>query len=117
MQREFWRKVLHVLLGIILLGGSAWILQNWGQGMLELCLFILLLLLIFCDVLIADYGFKLPLYAQLERKHEEGCFHTITLAVFAGLLALKLFALPVTVAAVSMFIFGDAAAALVGLRW
>lgn len=115
--KEFWRKVVHVLLGTILLAASAWILQDYGQSALELSLFVILLLLIAGDVLIADYGFKFPLYAQLERKHEEHGFHTATLAVLSGLLALKLFALPVTLAGVSMFIFGDAAAALVGIRW
>lgn len=117
MQKELWRKALHVLLGVVMLGGSWWVLEQHGQDALELSLAVLLGFLVLCDVLIADYRWKLPLYAWLERPHEERGFHTVTLAVLTSLLVFKLFALPVAVAAVSMFVFGDAAAALVGMRW
>jgi dolichol kinase len=116
-KKEGWRKVLHLSLGVLLLAGGWWVLQQYGQQTLELALLVLLLVLIVCDVLVADYNIRLPIYAQLERPHEEACFHTATLAVLSGLLAFKLFVLPVAIVGISMFIFGDAAAALVGMRW
>jgi len=70
--------------------------------------------LVLCDVLIADYGWKLPLYHDLQRPHEERGLHTATLAVLSSIIVYKLFALPVAIAAISMLIYGDAAAAIVG---
>ncbi len=115
--REVWRKIAHVFLGMLVLGSAWWVAQTFGQDVLETSTLVLLLVLVLCDVLIADYKQKLPVYSWLERPHEERTFHTVTLAVLAGFFAFKLFVLPVALAGVSMFIFGDAAAALVGKKW
>lgn len=113
--REFWRKVAHVLIGTGCLTGAYVLMRFYGSDVLGLVLAVVLAILVLCDVLIADYGWKLPLYHQLQRKHESEGLHTATLAVLGSVVVYELFALPVAVAAVAMLVYGDAAAALVGL--
>lgn len=113
--RELWRKIAHVAIGTGCLIGAYLILRQYGSETLELVLAAVLAALVLCDVLIADHGWKLFLYHQLQRPHEEQGLHTATLAVLSSIIVYKLFALPVAIAAISMLIYGDAAAAITGL--
>ncbi|MEM2916344.1 MAG: hypothetical protein QXT19_03255 [Candidatus Woesearchaeota archaeon] len=113
--RELWRKVAHVVVGTGCLGGGYLVLQAYGSGVLDLIFGVVLALLLIADILIADYGRKLPFYHWLQRSHEAEGLHTATLGFAGSIIAYKLFALPVAMAAISMLIYGDAAAAVVGL--
>jgi dolichol kinase len=113
--REFWRKIAHMLIGTACVSGAYIVLQEYGSGTLDVVLGSVLAILVLCDVLIADYGWKLPLYHQLQRPHEERGLHTATLGLLAGIIAYKLFLLPAAIAAIGMLIYGDAAAAISGL--
>jgi dolichol kinase len=113
--REFWRKIAHMLIGTACVSGAYVVLQEYGSGVLDLVLGSVLAALVLCDVLIADYGWKLPLYHQLQRPHEERGLHAATLGFIGGVLAYKLFLLPAAIAAIGMLIYGDAAAAIAGL--
>lgn len=113
--REVWRKIAHILIGTAGIAGAAFVYQYFGEQILDLVFAGVLVLLVFADVLIADYGWKLPLYHHLQRKHEEQGLHSATLAVISSIIAYKLFALPVAFAAIAMLVYGDAAAAIVGI--
>jgi dolichol kinase len=113
--RELWRKAVHVLVGIGCFFGAYWILQNYGSNALELSLAVVLAILVLADILIADYGWKLPLYHHLQRPHEVESFHSATLMVISSIIVYKLFALPIAIAAIAMLVFGDSAAAVVGI--
>ncbi len=112
--RELYRKIAHILIGTGCLAGSYGILQWHGAEALEFVLVSVLGALVFCDVLIADYGWRLPLYHHLQRKHEVEGLHTATLGLLSSIIAYTFFALPVAIAAIAMLIYGDAAAAIVG---
>lgn len=114
LSRELWRKIAHVLIGTGCLAGAYALLAQYGKDALDAVLGIVLALLVIADVLIADYGWKLPLYHLLQREHEERGLHAATLGVLGSVIAYKLFALPVAIAAIAMLIYGDAAAAIVG---
>ncbi len=113
--RELWRKAAHVAVGTACLGGGYLLLQAYGSWLLDLVFGIVLAALLVCDILIADYGRKLPLYHWLQRPHEAEGFHSATLGLAGSIIAYKLFALPVAMAAISMLIYGDAAAAVAGM--
>ncbi len=113
--RELSRKIAHVLIGTGCLAGSYGLLRWYGSEVLDLALVSVLGLLVLCDVLIADYGWKLPLYHRLQRKHETEGLHTATLGLLGSIIAYKFFALPVAIAAIAMLVYGDAAAAIVGM--
>jgi dolichol kinase len=83
--------------------------------MLDVVLASVVALLVVADILIADYGWRLPLYHSLQRPHEERGLHAATLAMISCIVAYKLFALPVALAAIAMLVYGDAAAAIAGL--
>lgn len=116
-QKEVWRKIVHVVLQATAVLFATRLFLTAGRAGVELFLLILLLFLVICDVLIADYGVKLPIFAQLERKHEEECFHTATLAVLSAIVVFALFSPLVALASVSMFVLGDGFAGLAGMRW
>lgn len=113
--RELWRKIAHVAIGTLCLITAYVVLQQYGAATLELALACVLAVLVLCDILIADYGWTLPLYHHLQRPHEAEGLHTATLSVLSAIVVFKLFALPVAVASIAMLIYGDAAAAIVGL--
>ncbi len=113
--RELLRKLAHVVIGTGCLFAGWLVLNLYGSNALELSLASVLAALILADILIADYGWKLPLYHHLQRKHEVESFHTATLAFISSIIVLKLFALPVAIASIAMLIYGDAAAAIVGI--
>lgn len=115
LTRELWRKALHILIGTVCLAGAWLVKQLYGTYVLELVLAVVLAGLVLADVLIADYGWKLPLYHNLQRKHEIEGLHTATFGLISCIIAYKLFALPIAVAATGMLIYGDAAAAIVGI--
>lgn len=114
-KRELWRKVAHVGIGTAVLIGAYCVGQRWGADTLDAALGGLIAVLVLADVLIADYGWKLPLYHNLQRAHEERGLHSATLAVLGSVIAYKLFALPIAIAAIGMLIYGDAAAAIAGI--
>jgi len=113
--RELWRKVAHVIIGTACIGGAYLVIQTYGADTLDLLLAVVLSVLVLADILIADYGWKFPLYHHLQRPHEIESFHTATLAFISSIIVYKLFVLPVAIAAISMLIYGDAAAAIVGI--
>jgi dolichol kinase len=114
-KRELWRKVAHICVGTTALFGAYCVGEQWGGDILDTTLGVLIAALILADVLIADYGWKLPLYHNLQRTHEERGLHSATLAVLGSVVAYKLFALPIAIAAIGMLIYGDAAAAIAGV--
>jgi dolichol kinase len=113
--RELLRKAMHVLVGTGCLLLGWFVLANYGSDALELSLAGVLAVLVLADILIADYGFKFPVYHHLQRPHEVESFHTATLAFISSIIVLKLFALPIAIASIAMLIYGDAAAAIVGI--
>ena len=113
--RELWRKAAHISIGTAALLGAYCVGQRWGGNTLDATLGGVLALLILADVLIADFGWKLPLYHNLQRAHEERGLHSATLAVLGSIIAYKLFVLPVAIAAIGMLVYGDAAAAIAGI--
>lgn len=113
--RELWRKVAHIVIGTFCLLAAAFIAKYHGWAALELTLACVLAVLVLADVLIADYGWKLPLYHHLQRPHETEGLHTATLSVLSAIVAVKLFSTPVAIAAIAMLIYGDAAAAIAGV--
>ena len=113
--RELWRKVSHILIGTGCLIGAYVIIQRYGTEQLNVVLGSVLALLLITDILIADYGWNIPLYHQLQREHEEQGLHTATLGFLGSVIAYNLFVLPVAIAAIGMLIYGDAAAAITGL--
>jgi len=113
--RELWRKFAHIIMGVGCFVAAYFILQIYGSSALELSLGIVLALLVLADILIADYGWKLPLYHHLQRPHEVESFHSATLMVISSIIVYKLFVLPVAIAAIAMLVFGDSAAAIVGI--
>ncbi len=113
--RELWRKAAHVAVGTVCLAGGYLLLRAYGSLFLDIVLGIVLAGLLVCDILIADYGKKLPFYHWLQRPHEVEGFHSATLGFAGSVIAYKLFALPVAIAAISMLVYGDAAAAVVGM--
>ncbi len=113
--RELWRKAAHVAVGTFCLAGGYLVLQAYGSKVLDLVFGIILALLVIADILIADYGGNLPFYHWLQRPHEIEGFHSATLGFAGSIIAYKLFALPVAIAAIAMLVYGDAAAAVAGL--
>lgn len=115
LARELWRKLAHLVIGTGCLLGGILIATKYGAAVLDSLLATVLFALVLCDVLIADYGWKLPLYNHLQRQHEERGLHTATLAFLSSVLVYELFVPAVAIPAIAMLIYGDAAAALVGL--
>ncbi|MEM4247254.1 MAG: hypothetical protein QXF14_02945, partial [Candidatus Woesearchaeota archaeon] len=112
---ELWRKAAHVLIGTGCLLAGWFVLNYYGPDALDLSFAVVLAGLVLADILIADYGWKLLLYHNLQRKHEVEGLHTATLGFISSIIVYKLFALPVAIAAIAMLIYGDAAAAMASI--
>ncbi len=66
------------------------------------------------DSILAKMKIELPVYKQLQRKHEKHGIHHHTLALVSILILLKLTTPSITAASAGMLVYGDAAAAVVG---
>jgi dolichol kinase len=113
--REVLRKIAHVLIGTACIIGAYFVLQKQSAEVLDIVFAVAIGGLVLADVLIADYGWKLPFYHHLQRAHEEHGLHTATLALISSIIAYKVFALPVALASIGMLVYGDAAAAIAGI--
>ncbi len=114
--REVWRKVFHILIGVALLAGAIYVGKK-SLNLLSGILFGALMLSLLGDFVIADLRIRLPIYNWIERKRERHGIHSSTLFLVSSILALQFFSFEVALTAISILVFGDAAAALVGKKW
>jgi dolichol kinase len=115
--REIYRKVVHLLVGLSLLFLALFIRAEYSLDVLKLFLLALLMASLFIDFLIADLKIKIPIYEMVERKKELSGLHSSSFFLIGCLLAIQFFTFEVALAAISMLVFGDAMAALIGRKW
>ena len=114
ISKELERKFVHIIIGMSLIFIGIKINTIFGLMYLKLFLLALTLICLLIDFLIADMKWKIPIYERLQRKHEEQGLHAHTYALFAILILFEFVDISIIIAATSMLVFGDAAAAIVG---
>ena len=117
MAREFWRKIIHMGVGAALITLAVSLEQMYSLDLVKNTLFLILILSLIADFLIADIGIKIPIYRHVQRTKELKGFHSSTHFLLGTLVALHFYPFDIALAAISMLVFGDALAALVGKRW
>ncbi|MBI4145122.1 hypothetical protein HY493_02845 [Candidatus Woesearchaeota archaeon] len=114
---EVLRKILHMFTGIVSIGIGLWIEQAYGMAAVKGILLVALLFSLAIDYARNELGLNIYILPFLQRKREVGHLHAITHALMGALIALQFFNREVVIAALAMFFFGDAAAALIGKRF
>jgi len=113
-REEILRKCTHVLAGVVGIPLALWIEATYGTAALQGTLLVVLMLSIFGDYLRNEVGVNVFYFRFLQRKRELKHLHAVTLALIAIIIALQFFQRDVVLASLLMFVFGDAAAAVVG---
>ncbi len=116
-RQELLRKALHVATGAVALWLGVCIERAYGLGAVKAALFVALLFSLVVDYFRNELRWNIYLLPFLQRKREVGHLHAVTHALMGALIALQFFDRNVTLAALAMFFFGDAAAAVVGRRF
>ena len=112
--KEDWRKVIHLVLGIALIWYAYY--TNADETFFK-AIFWLMMASLAADFLISDLGLKLPIYSAVERGTERKGMHAVTLALLAAIVSFKFFDFNIAVAGFAMLSFGDAAAYYIGSRF
>lgn len=114
---EVLRKILHVFMGIVSIGIGLWVEKTYGMDAVKGILLVALLFSLAIDYARNELRLNIYILPFLQRKREIGHLHAITHALMGALIALQFFDRDVVIAALAMFFFGDAAAALVGKKF
>jgi dolichol kinase len=114
LRDELLRKILHMAVGLFGLLLGLYIVTAYGNAVALWTLFAALILLLIADWLRLEHGVRLPSFRFLQRAREVGRLHAATFAFMGLLVAFTLFDRDIAFAAASMFLFGDAAAAVIG---
>jgi len=115
LREEIKRKGGRLALGIPLILIIVYLKNRYGIELTKNVSFFLVLLAIFQDYLRANLRFPIPFYdLLLKRPAEKAGLHGSTVALIACLLTLTFYDFDIAMAAVSMFLFGDAFACIIG---
>lgn len=114
-KKELKRKIGHINIGIVLVFAAALIYRHFGREMLVLSTYIAMLLALVIDSLISQKGYRIPIYAQLERPEERKGMHTATLGVLGFLITLLMFDIKIVFASALILVLGDGIAGLAGV--
>ena len=116
-KHEVYRKTVHIITGVITIGAGLWVERVYGIEVVKALLLVALLFSLFVEYFRMELKVNVYILSFMQRKREIGQLHAITNALMGSLIALSFFDLNVAVAAIAMFFFGDAAAALVGRKF
>lgn len=116
-REEVLRKVSHIFTGLLAIGIGLYVENIYGLGTVKAVLLVMLLFSLFLDFVRTELRIKVHILSFLQRKREVGKLHAVTHALMGGLIALQFFNREVAIAAIAMFFFGDAAAAIVGRKF
>jgi len=111
---EVLRKLGHVLVGVTSLSAGFVVHKLFGMEAVSALLFIAVLFSFFADYLRLELNVRWRELRFLERQREMHTLHATTFTLLGALLALEFFDPVIAVTSISMFFFGDAAAAIVG---
>ncbi len=114
---QIYRKLLHILLGAIILLLSYTIYSFYGPTVLIYLFFLVLLISTFIDLLRVEFNINFILYTIFTKKKEERNFTALTFGFLAIVLSLALYNFKIALAALSMSHFSDAIAAIVGIKF
>ncbi|RMD58558.1 hypothetical protein D6825_00415 [Candidatus Woesearchaeota archaeon] len=103
VRHEYLRKALHITFG------TAVIALYYLVPIAELTriLFILLILALTADFLIADFKLLIPVYKEFERPKEREGIHEGTFYLIGMILAFIFFPKPISITANMMMVYGD----------
>jgi dolichol kinase len=115
LKEEIKRKGGRLIVGTLLIIYAVYLKNTYGVEILKNAFFFLTLLAIFQNYLRVDLQVPIPLYDQLlKRPSERIGLHGSTLGAIGCLLAVIFFDFDIAYAAISMYIYGDAAAGIIG---
>jgi len=116
---EIKRKGGRILIGTLLVYIFGIYLPNiYGIGLTINVLFFMLLIAIFLDYLRVNFKMPFPIYSYFSMRPSErvGLFGS-TLAGIGGVLAITFFDFDIALAAVAMYLYGDAFAGIAGIQY
>ncbi|MEK6823102.1 MAG: hypothetical protein AABY13_04695 [Nanoarchaeota archaeon] len=113
-QSEIIRKIFHVIAGVLFIGIALVIETMAGMPTLLLAMLIALLLSLVSDHLRIERGVHTHIFRWLQRAREVDHLHATSFTFIGALLAFTFFERDIAYAAMAMFFFGDAAAAIIG---
>jgi dolichol kinase len=116
LRKELLRKCFHLLELPVLLGYTL-IARFYGTKPAILALTILLMILLEFEYIRLEYKLKLPMVVDILRRRERDNVASNIFFVAATIICFAAFDYPVAILASVLTIFGDLAAALVGLRF
>ncbi len=108
------RKLIHIFFSAATVLGLLWFYHHNSMEFAQQILLMLLLIFLIIDYARIEYHWELWLYHKTEKKREHTNIHAITQTCIAIVLSLFIFPFPIALTAISMSLFGDVAAALVG---
>ena len=111
---EVLRKIGHVGVGIAVITAGVFVHQQYGLDSVLALLFVATLFSFFADYVRLELKVRWKELAFLERQREVHTLHATTFTLLGALLALEFFEPRIALAAIAMFFFGDAAAAILG---
>jgi dolichol kinase len=114
MAKEVLRKFLHFLLGIFVVIAGLTLRDKIELKLVMMVLFIILLILIIIEYFRIEFKLEIPIYSHFIREKEADRFNGLTYGLIGTILAFTFFPFEIALAAVSMAIFGDAIACLIG---
>ena len=116
-KHEVYRKIVHITTGILTIGIGLWVERMYGIEIVKALLLVALLLSLFMEYFRMEMKFNVFILPFMQRKREIGKLHATTHTLIGALIAVAFFDRFVALAAIAMFFFGDAAAALVGRKF
>ncbi len=114
---QIYRKFIHLLLGAIILLIGYFTYLYYGVGILIAITFLCLIILIFIDFLRVECKINFLLYNIFTKEKEKRNLHALTFAFLAAVIALTVYSFQIALAALSMSIFSDGIAAIIGIKF
>ena len=114
MLKEVLRKLLHFVLGLAVLLAGIFLRDKVELKVVLIWVFVALVILIIIDYFRIEFKLEIPFYSHFIRDKEADRFNGLIYGLIATLLIFTFLPFEIALAALSMAIFGDAVACLVG---
>ena len=115
--KDLMRKGARVLVGTFLILSGLYVHQHYGIEYIRNITIVLAAFAIISDCLRLTFKIRLPYYEPfVMRDYETVSLHGTTLALVGCLLAYYVAGFDIAISAIAMYVYGDAAAGLVGMR-
>lgn len=115
--REWARKWVHFIFGTIIIIVGLSVRKKFEVQLILLALFILLVIFIIFDYLRAEFRINVPGYSFFLRSKETERFSSAVFILIAAIVSMSFYNYYIALAAITMHLFGDGAAALIGKRF